>query len=347
MQLKANIMTIKDVAKKCGVSISTVSRAINNHPEINDSTRQAILQEIKRLGYVPNSNARNLNLKCRANDAIAVIIKGISNPFFTPMIKCFESEINKRGYSFLLYKAEEAEDEVSVAVKLIAHEKLKGIIFLGGFIVHDKRELERLKVPFVMSTIINKDMAVKNSVYIGVDDVVESERITDYLISLGHRDILLLGGRSSDMSISMLRIEGYKRALKKNGLSEHELIITSDTHNTPYTYIYGYEMAEKILKLKLSFTAVYCISDTIAIGFMKRFRENGLLAPRDYSIVGFDGLEINEYLSPCITTMSQPVIEMSKRACEELFNMIDKKPYEKLITFKGSLRLGDTTRAVN
>lgn len=339
------MITIKDVAKHCNVSVSTVSRAINNHPEISQSTREKILEQINYLGYVPNSNARNL--KISTSNTIAVIIKGISNPFFTPMIKLFESEITKRGYSFLLHKAEDAENELDVALKLVNDEKLKGIVFLGGFVVHDKKELEKLGVPFVMTTIVNKDISVENSVYIGVDDLRESEKITDYLLSLGHKNILMLGARSDDMSISMLRIQGYRNSLEKNGLKENELVITTDKYDDPYTYKYGYDMAGRILEQDLKFTAVYCISDTMAIGFMKKMYEHNLIAPRDYSMVGFDGLELNDYITPSITTIKQPVDDMSKRACEELFNMIDSKKYEKLITFEGTLKIGQTTRSIN
>ena len=106
-------------------------------------------------------------------------------------------------------------------------------------------------------------------------------------------------------------------------------------------------MAGRILEQNLKFTAVYCISDTMAIGFMKKMYENNLVAPRDYSIVGFDGLELNEYITPSITTIKQPVDDISKRACDELFNMIDLKKYDKVITFEGQLRIGQTTRNVN
>ena len=339
------MITIKDVAKKCNVSVSTVSRAINNHPEISPKTKIKILEEIKKIGYIPNSNARNL--KISTNNTIAVIIKGISNPFFTPMIKRLESEIGKRGYTFLLHKSEDDENELDVALKLVNDEKLKGIIFLGGVIVHDEKDLEKLGVPFVMTTIVNKKIYIKNAVYIGVDDLRESEKITNYLLSLGHKNILILGARSDDVSISMLRIQGYRNALEKKGLKENELVITTDKYDDPYTYKYGYDMAGRILEQNLKFTAVYCISDTMAIGFMKKMYENNLVAPRDYSIVGFDGLELNEYITPSITTIKQPVDDISKRACDELFNMIDLKKYEKVITFEGQLKIGQTTRNIN
>ena len=148
-------ITIKDVARLCGVGVSTVSRAINNHPDINEETKQKVLQVIKENHYIPNNSARNL--KRSASKTIAVLIKGIDNPFFSGMIKIFEEEIQKKKYSFILHRVDEGEDEVDVAVELVKEKKLKGIIFLGGYFSHSQAKLDQLDVPFVLSTIAITD----------------------------------------------------------------------------------------------------------------------------------------------------------------------------------------------
>ena len=109
-------ITIKEIAKLCGVGVSTVSRAINNHPDINPATKQMIMETIKKYNYVPNNSARNL--KRSDSNTIAVLIKGISNPFFADMIQIFEREINRKKYTFVLQHVEEFEDEVDVAIQL-------------------------------------------------------------------------------------------------------------------------------------------------------------------------------------------------------------------------------------
>ena len=109
-------ITIKDIARLCGVGVSTVSRAINNHPDINEETKQMILETIRKYNYVPNNSARNL--KRSDSKTIAVLIKGISNPFFADMIQVFEREINRKKYSFVLQHVEEDEDEVDVSIQL-------------------------------------------------------------------------------------------------------------------------------------------------------------------------------------------------------------------------------------
>ena len=165
-------ITIKEVAKLCGVGVSTVSRAINNHPDINDATKQMILDTIKKYNYVPNNSARNL--KRSDSNTIAVLIKGISNPFFADMIQVFEREINRKKYTFVLQHVEEFEDEVDVAIQLEKEKRLKGIVFLGGLSSHTEEKLEQLTVPFVIST---GDSTASNDIFaaVTVDDVRESD----------------------------------------------------------------------------------------------------------------------------------------------------------------------------
>ncbi|EHL16764.1 LacI family DNA-binding transcriptional regulator [Peptoanaerobacter stomatis] len=336
-------ITIRDVAKQCNVSVSTVSRAINNHPEINQRTRNIILKKIKELGYTPNSNARNL--KRLETNTIAVLIKGIGNLFFQPMFKVLENEITKNGYSFLLYKVEEQDNEIDVALKLSQDIKPKGIIFLGGcFMDEDKKILEEIGIPFVVTAIVSKNMSIKNSACVGVDDFLESKKMVNYLLSLGHKKIAIIGSRYDDASIGMLRVNGYKQALTENNISiDENLIFTTTKNEDPYTFEYGYKTIDILLDKKLDFSAIYCVSDAIAIGVLKRLREKGIKSPRDYSVVGFDGLEINDYLNPTITTIKQPVENMALTACNVLFNIISGKPYKKVVTFEGELFVGQTT----
>ena len=142
-------ITIKDVARICGVGVSTVSRAINNHPDINEETKNMILQVIKENNYIPNNSARNL--KRSVSRVIVLLVKGIDNPFFSSMIRIFEEEIQKKRYSFFLCRVEEGEDEVDVAIEVMKESKPKGLIFLGGCFSHSHEKLEQLDIPFILS----------------------------------------------------------------------------------------------------------------------------------------------------------------------------------------------------
>ena len=175
-------ITIKDVARVCGVGVSTVSRAINNHPDINPETKEMIMQVIKENNSVPNNSARNL--KRSDARAIAILIKGISNPFFNSMIKVFEEEIQKKKYSLVLQHVDAWQDETEVALELEKEKRLRGIIFLGGIASHSQEQLKKIPVPFVLSTVSLLGKEYKNDYsFVSVDDVKESCRMTEHLIS--------------------------------------------------------------------------------------------------------------------------------------------------------------------
>ena len=144
-------MTIKDIARKCGVGPSTVSRAINNHPNINPETRERVLSVIRETGFVPNNSARNLK-RTEAN-CIAVLIKGITNPFFSSVIRIIEEQIDEKHFTMVMQHVESYEDELDVALNLIKEKRLRGIIFLGGNYQHDPKKLGMLNVPFVFCPI--------------------------------------------------------------------------------------------------------------------------------------------------------------------------------------------------
>ena len=127
-------VTIKDIARECGVGVSTVSRAMNNHPDINPATKEKIKEVMEKYNYIPNNSARNL--KRTDAQAIAVLVKGIGNPFFSSMITTIEREAEKKRYSCILQRVDGAEDEVDVAIELIKEKRLRGIIFLGGCFSH-------------------------------------------------------------------------------------------------------------------------------------------------------------------------------------------------------------------
>ena len=123
-------LTIKDVARICGVGVSTVSRAINNHPDINPETKQRVMEIIKEQGYIPNNSARNL--KRTESRSIAVLVKGMTNPVFSSMIKVIEAKIKRERYAMVLNHVNQNEDEVDVALELVKEKRVRGIISTGG-----------------------------------------------------------------------------------------------------------------------------------------------------------------------------------------------------------------------
>lgn len=338
-------ITIKDVAKRCGVGISTVSRAINNHPDINPETKKKVLEVIKETGYIPNNSARNLkrtDAKC-----IAVLIKGITNPFFSAAISTIEAYAQRKKYAMVIQHVEAYEDELEVALELIKEKRLRGIIFLGGAFSHEKTKLAKLNVPFVFSTIgtVQEDSGEKK-VYsnIAVDDKAESRKLINYLISLGHRNIAIIAEGVSASSVGQLRLEGYKEALKENGIPVNpRLIWEVDDKVDPYSMENGYQTAKKLLQSQEPFTAVFAIADFLAVGVCRALFEAGKKIPEDVSVAGYDGIAIGEYYIPRLTTIKQPIEEMSEKTVKLLLDVIEGKCRHEHLVFPAELVVREST----
>lgn len=341
-------ITIKDIARMCGCGVSTVSRALNNHPDINEETRNKILNVVKETGFVPNNSARNL--KITDSKTIAVLIKGIANPFFMKMIKIMEQEIQRQKYSLILQHVEFDQDEVDVAIELEREKKLKGIIFLGGYFNHTKEKLDKINVPFVISTVNMTEEYSSNYASVAVDDVKESYKIVDYLCKLGHKKILLISADPNDESIGKLRKEGYMKALSENGISVNEnLIVPMSNDADAYSMKAGFLTLQEALNRNLDFSAVFAISDAVAIGACRALADAGKSIPGDVSVVGFDGIDDAKYYSPRITTIRQPFEDMAKASIKLLFKYIEgDKNSEELQRrlFEGELIIGESTMAV-
>ena len=337
-------ITIKEVTNLCGVGVSTVSRAINNHPDINEETKKKIMDTIRKYNYVPNNSARNL--KRSDSRTIAVLIKGISNPFFAEMIQVFEREINQKKYSFVLQHVEEFEDEVDVAIQLEKEKPLKGIVFLGGLSSHTEEKLKQLTVPFVISTVDVGELA-EGYAFVAVDNEKESRKLVNYLFDNGHRRIAILAAAKDDASIGLLRLNGYRQALKEHGIPYDEELVRwthDDACYSTYTMENGYVLAKELLESGKDFTCIYAVSDSMAVGACKALFDAGKRIPEDYSVAGYDGLPLAAFYEPSITTIRQPRTEMAEATIRLLFDLIKKRPVEKRQIFEAELVEGRSTR---
>ncbi|MCI9201494.1 MAG: LacI family transcriptional regulator [Lachnospiraceae bacterium] len=317
-------ITIKDIAKRCGVGVSTVSRAMNNHPDINQETKNMVMEVIREVGFVPNNSARNLkrtDAKC-----IAVLVKGISNPLFGDMIQVIEEETQKKKYSLVLMHVEYDEDEVDVALELVKEKRLRGIIFLGGYFFHSQEKISNLTVPYIFSTIgaatpENMNRALYSSV--SVDDRKESYAMTSYLLGLGHRDIAILSAETEINSIGQLRLEGYKKALAEKGIPFRENLVRCVKEDiVHYSMDNGYLTTKELIASGERFTAVYATADILAVGACSALIEAGLRIPEDVSVTGYDGIDVGKYYNPAITTIKQPVKEIAETTIHLLFDII-------------------------
>lgn len=323
--MAAKKLTIKEIAKLSGISVSTVSRAINNHYDISPETKRRVQEVIDKYGYVPNNSARNLKLNDARN--IAVLVKGITNPFFTGMLKVFEQECTSHNYSLVLEHVEESQDMTEIAALLEKEKRLNGIVFLGGNPILSSERLKRLAAPYVFCSVAVTDRKkFSRYAYVSIDDRKEAEVVTDYLIGCGRKRIAILCADERDISIGSLRLEGYLNSLKKHGIeADPELICRPENVEETYTHENGYQSTMKLVKSGAKFDAIFAISDSIAIGCLRALRDCGIEVPKQVSVVGFDGLPIGKYLVPSLTTLKQPVEEMAEASMKALLAMIAER----------------------
>ncbi|BCN30608.1 LacI family DNA-binding transcriptional regulator [Anaeromicropila herbilytica] len=337
-------LNIKDIAKLCGVGVSTVSRAINNHPDVNAETKAKIIKIIEQNNYIPNNSARNL--KRNNSKTIAVLVKGITNPFFSPLIKTIEKEINQRNYSMLIHQIDSFSDEVDIAVELIKEKKLQGIIIVGGKFTHNTEKLCRINVPFVLTTSIAQNANLDSYSSISIDDYKESYKAVDYLCRLGHKKIAIITAKE-DESIGKYRLNGYLNALKDHGIPINKnLIKYMHKDIDEYSLENGKICTYELLSSNEDFTAIFAISDNLAIGVCKAILDYGKSIPDDYSVLGFDGIELTSYFNPTITTIKQPVVEIGLESTKILFDLINQKCGTVHKIYDGELIVGGSCRSI-
>ena len=331
-------VTITDIARICGVSVSTVSRALNHHPDINPETLAKINEAIKKYNYIPNNSARNL--KSTGSNSVAVLVKGMANPLFSELVGLIDTRLRRYHYAMILQHVSYAEDEFAVAQEIIKEKKPKGIVFLGNNYSHSEGIVDSLPVPFVLGTVgaISEDPDCTRFAHVAVDDRAESRRITQYLLNNGHRDIAVISAEPHESSVGRLRMEGYLEALSAASVpAKPELIMQVSDEYEHYSMENGYYTLLRLLESGAGFSAVYAMSDTLAIGVYRALYEAGLKIPEDVSVIGFDGIPFGDYLQPKLTTLSQPVLEMADSIVEQLWDMIETKARGRNMLYEGKL----------
>ena len=311
-------LNIKDIARIAGVGVSTVSRVLNNHPDVNEGTRKKILKVIEDYNYIPNNSARNL--KRNESKNIGVLVKGIFNPFFAKIIKSIEAKIDEEGYSMILHYNDDNSNDIETALELIKEKRLKGLVCLGGYFDNiDEDRLKSLKTPIVLaSSNVSENMDKGLFSSVKIQNKKATFKAVDYLCKLGHRRIGIISTGEADRSIGKMRIQGYKEALSDNNI-EYE----GDFHEIgEYTFESGFNAMNRLLDKNLKLTAVFVTSDIMAIGASKAILSRGMIIPDDISVIGFDGIEYAEYFHPSITTIKQPQEEIGNKSIGIIFDII-------------------------
>lgn len=333
------MVTIKDIAKEAKVSTTTVSRVLNNKPDVSENTRKKIKKVIEKLNYNPNSIARSLVLK--KSNTIGLIIPDISNPFFPEVSKAIEKEFKKFGYHIIFCNTGNTVEGEKEALKTIKSRQVDGIVLS----LSRSNESELLQLKELNFPVVQIDRIVSDKIpSITIDNIESAYKATNYLIELGHQKIAHITGDLATHTAKD-RLNGFKKALQEHGLlkENQKFILEAD-----YTKSSGKRMMDKLLRYSQKPTAVFIANDIMAIGAYSSIKDHQLQVPEDISIIGHDDIEIASIMTPTLTTMKQPQYEIGKLAVEKLINLIkDKDINNKGVKLKTKLLKRDSTKKVN
>ncbi len=335
-------MTIKDLAEKTGYGVATVSRVLNNHPNVSEKARQTILKAVQDSGFEINVNAKHL--KQQHATAILVVVKGTSNEMFAELVETIQALVSKTDYPLIVDYRDEDEDEVHRAEQLCREKKPRGILFLGGNRQNFLRSFHKIHVPCVLVSNDASELPFKNLSSVSTDDRQAARCAMDSLIALGHRKFAIIGGDRTVSDTGRLRYEGCMLSLKHHHIDFDEEL---DYQGVRFSYQDGYNATHKLLSQGREFTALFAAADVMAIGAIRALRDYGLRVPEDVSVVGFDGLPLGDFLVPQLSTVAQSVKSMAQRSVEILLDCMEKGGVARHETVPFTMCQRESTRRID
>lgn len=311
-------MTIKDIARMSGVGVATVSRVLNNHPDVSEDTRRKVMAVVAEQGFQPNNNARRL--KQQTSASIAVIVKGTMNMLFADLVeRCQQLLQDAERYASVYYLDEDA-NEVAYAARLCRERKPLGILFLGGDLEFFQAEFGHITVPCVLLTNSAQELPFPNLSSLTTDDEEAAYRVVRYLADQGHRNIGLVGGNWSCTQISYRRVLGCQRAFD-------ELSLPFDARRCEpcrYSLSDAYDTTKRLLERCPELTALFCVSDVMAMGAIRAIRDLGRRVPEDISVVGYDGIPLSRFSVPRLTTVRQDTQQLARQGVDLLLRNLQR-----------------------
>jgi len=313
---------IQDVAKAAGVSVATVSRYFNEQNTVSPKTRIKVENAIKQLNYEPSVLGRNL--RKTESRLLLVLIPKISNPFYSEIINGIQDMAIGNRYNILLCETDSNPEREAIYFNLVKNKMADGIISMDPAV-----DVNRLIDLAETHPIIQcSEYAVESGIpYVTIDHEAAAYQAVKHLIQLGHKDIALLN-YDNKFLYARKRELGFKRALEKHGLPFYEdWVIQCEA----LEFINGQMAMRKLLSNEHRPTAVFAVSDLLAIGVLKELNHTGLHVPKDIALVGFDKISFSNMTHPTLTTIAQPMYEMGKLSAKMLIDKINDKKVESII----------------
>ena len=321
--MKKNPATLSDIAKQLNISISTVSRALHNHPAISQNTKKQIIKLAEKLDYQPNMLA--LSLLNRKTNTIGIIVPEITSYFFSSVINGIQDLVNDTGYQLIISQTEESNEKEKEILEAMSRVRVDGFLVSPTSETHDAQHFNKLVDNGTPLVIFDRDCAGFNADKVLVDDYDGAFQAVEYLIKTGCRRIVHITG-PSNLSISTHRLNGYLDALKKYHIPKEDQLIFNVKGFTPE---FGVEAAKAMMELRQLPDAIFAINDGIAIGAMYVIKEAGIQIPNQISVVGFDDEPHSSYFIPPLTSVWQPVYDMGLLSARILLSKLKgEKPAE-------------------
>lgn len=323
--------TIQDVAKAAGVSVATVSRVINNSTSVSAGTKELVLGAVKRLDYRPNLLGRNL--RRTETRLILVLLPNISNPYYSRLVKGIEDVGHRNGYNVMLCNTDSDPGREKLYLDLLKNRLADGVIFMAPSLGRNELTETGKSFPVVQCSEYKEGARVS---HVSIDNSAAAQKAVKHLLALGHRRIGMISCDNDFLSTAH-REEGYRKALLDVGIKpEEELVRDGD-----YSFKSGLRAAGQLLSLRDRPTAVFCISDLMAVGAIRAAKDNGLRVPEDFAVVGFDNISLASMYDPMLTTISQPKYDLGATAMELLLRQIRgemKEPQDLVLEFELIIR---------
>lgn len=307
-------ITMDDIAKAANVSKSTVSRALSNDPRVNEDTRERIAEIARRLNYRPHQVAQALAKK--STNIIGVVIpwvpRSVADPFFLEFLQGIGEVATANGYSLTLPNI--ARNQVEDLASIFNNNKVDGIILTEPMLNDPRIEyLQRENIPFVF---LGNPM-VEEICWVETDNESGAYQAVNYLIESGHTKIATVAG-SPELVAGKYRLEGYKRALRDGNLEvDPDLIFYAD-----FTQQSAYRATKKLLEKTRDFTAIFAANDLMALAVIKALKEEKIAIPEEVAVMGYDGIQIGEYIDPALSTIKIPSVKMGRMAMNLLLGII-------------------------
>ena len=330
-------ITIKDVAKRAGVSHSTVSRALHGSPLISDETVERIRQLANEMGYSPSAAARSL--RTNRSHALGVIVSTIDDPFFSEILQGIEEIAQEHGYSMLMAASQRDPKREQAIVQDMRERHVDGLIICSAsFSAEQRRKLLEYGIPIVM---INDQAAEEYRYSIYHDDVDGSRQVTRHMIELGHQHIAYLGNSLSGRT-TLDRSTGFRQEMDAADLTVPAEYIHEAPGGRPED---GLAAVGHFLALPKRPTAIFCFNDMLAIGVLNGLHKAGIRVPEDISVVGFDNIVFSEYTNPPLTTLDQPKRYIGAEAARLILGLLDNAETleQQIQKLKGKLLVRQST----